>query len=204
MMAHTIYNDYWNRDRGNETRILEYPLNQDSWIIELGGYEGWFTEKAYNKFKCNILSVEPIFYDTLINKFKNFDKIRIECCGISDEEKEIDLFIDGDATSNYSKVSDNIKKIICHPIEYFIEKYNIEKINLVQINIEGEEYSLLEKWISSDILNRIQYIQVQYHDFVPNYIDRKKNIEKGLIDRDFENLWDYDIVFSSWVNKNFK
>ena len=203
MMAVTEYHDYWNRDNGNETRILNYPLNENSWIIELGGFEGWFTEKAYNKFNCNILSIEPVFCDALNNKFQNVEKVKIECLGISDEKKVISLFIDGDATTQYSQISNYTKEITCQPLEYFLEKYNIEKIDLIQVNIEGEEYPLLEKWITSDVLNRIHFLQIQYHDFVPDYRSRKEKIEKGLIERGFENVWDYDVVFTSWKNKNF-
>jgi hypothetical protein len=111
--------------------------------------------------------------------------------------------VEGDATSQYSVVSSKTMDITCYPIEYFLEKYKIDVVDLVQINIEGEEYPLLEKWIKSDVLNKIKYIQVQYHNFVDNYRERKQNIEQGLINRGFVNQWDYDIVFSSWKNTNF-
>ena len=143
-MAHTIYNDRWNQDNGNETRILNYPLNENSLILELGAFEGWITQKALNKFNCKIIAVEPIFCSSLQEKFKNEDKVIIECCGISDEEKNITLYVAGDATSQYTSVSQNEKQVICYPIEHFIEKHKIDVIDLVQINIEGEEYPLLE------------------------------------------------------------
>jgi len=202
-MSHTIYNDYWNRDKGNENLILNYPLNENSWIVELGGFEGWFTQKALDKFNCNILVVEPIYCEKLSKNFENTQNVIIECCGVSDVKKTIELYVDGDATSQYTKVSQNKIQVDCYPIEYFISKYNIEIIDLVQINVEGEEYPLLEKWITSDVLNKIKHIQVQYHDFVADYRNRKENIEKGLLERGFENSWDYDIVFSSWKNKKF-
>jgi FkbM family methyltransferase len=204
MMAHTIYNDKWNADNGNETRILNYPLDENSLILELGAFQGWFTQKAINKFNCNIIAVEPVFCSDLQEKFKNNNKVIIECCGISNIKKSVKLYIDGDATSQYSAVSNKTLEISCFPMEYFIEKHKIDIIDLVQVNIEGEEYSLLEKWITSDFLNKVKIIQVQYHDFVDNYRDRKQKIEQGLINRGFVNQWDYDIVFSSWKNTNFE
>lgn len=203
-MAHTIYNDKWNEDNGNETRILNYPLDENSLILELGAFQGWFTQKAIDKFNCNIIAVEPVFCLDLQEKFKNNNKVIIECCGISNIKKNVKLHIDGDATSQYSAVSNKTVEISCFPMEYFIEKHKIDIIDLVQVNIEGEEYSLLEKWITSDFLNKVKNIQVQYHDFVDNYRDRKQKIEQGLIDRGFVNQWDYDIVFSSWKNTNFE
>lgn len=202
-MAITVYHEYWFRDNGNETKIFNYPLNENSWIIELGGFDGSFTEKALNKFNCNILVVEPIFCENLHKKFENNNNVIIECCGVSDSHKQIDLFVAGDRTSQYTEVSSIKETITCYPIEYFLGKYKLGKIDLVQINIEGEEYPLLEKWINSDVLDNIQYIQVQYHDFVENFRERKTNIEKGLLAKGFVNQWDYDIVFSSWRNKKF-
>lgn len=205
MMAHTIHNHRWNVDDGNNTLITNYPLDEDSWVLELGGFEGWFTEKLTSKINCNIIVVEPIseFCKVIKQKFSNNPKIRVECVGISYEKRKTILKVNGDSTSEYMDVSSKVEEIECYPIEYFIEKYNVQFFDLVQMNIEGEEYQLLEKWIDTKILSRIKYLQVQYHEIPGGYEERKKKIENGLIENGFENVWDYDIVFTSWKNKKF-
>jgi len=53
---HTIHNDNWIGVNGNETLITNYPLTENSWVIEMGGYEGWWTNKMvkqHNKLRLN-------------------------------------------------------------------------------------------------------------------------------------------------------
>jgi len=201
-MSHTIYNDYWNRDDGNNKLILNYPLTKDSWILELGGYEGWFTEKAVSETESNILVLEPIpdFCEKIKYKFTINDRVKVECKGISNTRRNTMISVNADASSEHLDISSNKLEIELYPLEYFLEKYNITKIDLAQLNIEGEEYNLLENWISSGQINLIKYLQIQFHEIDEKSRDRKKEIEKGLISNGFINKWDYDIVFTSWEN----
>lgn len=89
-------NEKWNADRGDDTLIIDYPLNENSQVIELGGYHGLWTKRISEKFNCNILTIEPIpeFYNNMVNDFNyylknNRDKIKTENFGISTEEKEL-------------------------------------------------------------------------------------------------------------------
>ena len=42
----------WVQDKGDETHIINYPLNENSWVLELGGYKGIWTKRIFEKFKC--------------------------------------------------------------------------------------------------------------------------------------------------------
>jgi hypothetical protein len=84
-----------------------------------------------------------------------------------------------------------------------MSKHNINKVDLMQVNIEGEEYPLFEKWITSDILKNFQYIQIQFHRVGNDYEERRQNIHRGMENLGFELRWDYDYVFESWKNKNW-
>lgn len=200
----TIYHERWEKDRGNELLIDNYPLNENSWVIELGGYQGWWTNKIVSKYNPNILVVEPIknFCSTIKNNFQNNPKVLVECNGISTVQRKAFLQLDGDGTSEYVNGGGQKIEIDCFPIEYYLQKYKIEKIDLIQINIEGEEYPLLDNWIESEILDKIKFLQVQFH-FIGDYEKSMSKIKEGLEKRGFKNKWDYGIVFSSWENTNF-
>jgi len=43
----------WEDDNGDFTKILDYPIDENSQVIELGGYIGEWTEKLVNKFNPN-------------------------------------------------------------------------------------------------------------------------------------------------------
>jgi FkbM family methyltransferase len=198
----------WNADRGNDTLIIDYPLDENSQVIELGGYHGLWTKKISQKFNCNILTIEPIpeFYNKMINEFdyylkNNREKIKTENFGISTEEKELTFSVDGDATSAHLSSSNQIT-ITCHTLDHYLQKHNIEKVDLLQVNIEGEEYPLLEEWTKSGIINKVKYLQVQYHRYGDNYEARRNNIQENLKNLGFKLRYEYPFVWESWENTN--
>lgn len=202
---HTEHNDRWNKDNGNEFLVATYPLNEDSWVIELGGFKGEWTNKIVGKYKSNILVVEPIseFCEKISEIHGNNPKVRIENNGISTEERSTKLSFNGDASSEYLEQTEEKRDIKCYTLEQYLTKYNIQKVDLMQVNIEGEEYPLFEKWITSDVLKNFQYIQIQFHRVGEDYEDRRMKIHQGMENLGFELRWDYDYVFESWKNKNW-
>ena len=47
----------WDEDLGNLYLVANYPLNQDSWVIELGGYKGVWSNRIISDFDCKILII---------------------------------------------------------------------------------------------------------------------------------------------------
>lgn len=205
----SIHHERWRADRGDEILVLDYPLNENSQVIELGGYHGLWTKRVSGKFNCNVLVVEPIkeFYDKMINEFdyylkSNRHKIKTENSGISTEEKELEFAVDGDATSAYLH-STNTTKIKCFTLEHYLQKHNIDKVDLMQVNIEGEEYPLMQEWINNGIIKKIKYIQVQYHRMGEDYEKKHNDIQEGLKQSGFKMKWEYPFVWEAWENTNF-
>ena len=66
----------WFADKGDYTHNINYELDNDSIVIDLGGYHGLWTKKISQKFNCNILTIEPIpeFYNKMINEFDYYLK----------------------------------------------------------------------------------------------------------------------------------
>ena len=46
---------FWNLRRGDNTLSLDYPLNENSIVFDVGAYKGIFTEKVYNFFGSCLL-----------------------------------------------------------------------------------------------------------------------------------------------------
>lgn len=194
----------WRMDQGDETHIFNYPLNKNSFVIELGGFQGLWTRKIIEKFDCNILTVEPIpsFYNEMVQFLSIVpnQKLILENCGISTTNKQIELYVSGDASSAHQKVG-KPTIVNAYTLEYLLEKYKIQNVDLMQVNIEGEEYPLFENWITSDILKKFKFIQVQFHTFVENYSERRNKIQEGLKSLGFRNKYNYDFVWESWENE---
>jgi len=196
--------EMWERDRGDEIKIIDYPLDSNSQVIELGGFTGVWSKKIIDKFNPNLIIIEPIpqFVNELKYNFGNNPKVNIEGVAISTSNKTINLYVKGCATSETNIVSNRVISVESYDINYFISKYNLTKIDLIQINIECEEYPLLLNWIEIGFLKNVKYLQIQFHTFCENYEENYKQIFEGLQKNGFEINYKYDFVWESWVNKN--
>ena len=196
--------EMWERDRGDEIKIIDYPLDSTSQVIELGGFTGVWSKKIIEKFNPNLLIVEPVpqFVYELKRQFNNNPKVNIEESAISTSNKKINLYVKGSATSETIQVSDRQISVDCYDINYLISKYNLSKIDLIQVNIECEEYPLIMNWIETGFLKNVKYLQVQFHTFCENYEERYETIFQGLKKIGFEINYKYDFVWESWINKN--
>ena len=78
----------WFRDRGDYTHNINYDLNENSIIIDLGGYTGVWAQQMIEKYNPFVYIVEPVteFYDVLTKKFSNNSKVHSLNVGVSYEK----------------------------------------------------------------------------------------------------------------------
>jgi FkbM family methyltransferase len=194
----------WKSDDGDNTHIINYDLNENSIIIDLGGYQGIWAELLLKKIyplTPKIILIEPVpkFYDNLVSKFKDNNNVIVFNYGVStDNEEQIkDLYMSNDGSStNFNEGT--LMKIKTLPIDKILSDNNIDKVDLLQINIEGDEYSLMEYMIDNNIVNKFNNIQIQYHLGIENDRERREKIRDGLILNGFKNKFDYPFVWESW------
>lgn len=192
----------WFDDDGDNTLRIDYPLDKNSLVFDIGGYEGDFARKIYQKYNCNIFVFEPVkkFYDGMIKQFGTNKKIKIFNFGLSDEESEVLISVENDSSSIYTK-ADKKEKIILKSIVEFISLNKIEYINLMKINVEGGEYDILPCLIESKLVHKIENLQIQFHNFIPNAIKNRDKIRKALSET-HELTYEYYFVWENWKIKN--
>ena len=78
-----------------------------------------------------------------------------------------------------------------------LNKLKLEKVDLLKLNIEGEEYSLLESLIENNELKRFSDIQIQFHNFIDNAEQRRDFIRKTL-SKNFTLEYDFKFVWEGW------
>jgi hypothetical protein len=190
----------WFSSNGDNTFSVQHELNEDSYVVDLGAYTGVWADKIIKKYNPNIILLEsvPEFYNILVEKYKNNKKVHILNCGISDKNTTQKIYLDKDASSVYKK-TDNFIDIKMITIEKLFEIFSLNKIDLIQINIEGEEYSLLENLADLKYtIQKINSIQVQFHDFIENCQNRRNNIQNLLIENNFIKIYDFPFVWECW------
>jgi len=183
------------------TLRLEYDLNENSVVFDLGGYEGWFTDQISKKYNSNIYCFEPIpeFANKIKNRFHDNNKVKVFTEGISNESKSAIIYINNDASSVNSKNGTPLS-IKLTKMDLIMKEHNIQKIDLIKINIEGEEYPLMDYLIENKIHEKIQNIQVQFHRIGDNYQDRYNKIANNL-EKTHKLTYFYPFVWENWKIK---
>lgn len=193
----------WYRDKGDEYLRLEYNLNEDSIVFDIGGYVGDFAEKISKKFGCKIYLFEPSqsFYKKCLERFKNNKNILCFNYGVGNLNGDFVLSNDNEASSTKRKISDKEgEKIKIKKISNIIEEQRVNNIDLMKINIEGGEYDLLSFLINENLISKINNIQVQFHSFVPNAVKKREEIT-NLLKNTHKNDWSYYFVWENWSLK---
>jgi len=201
-MIRTIGNsEKWHADNGDFTHRLNYNLNQDSIVLDLGGHEGWFTEQINNKYKSKIFCFEPIkkFASQIELKFLNFNNIKIFPLAVSNKNGKDIIYYNDNSSSTHVITKDKIE-IDCITLDKIMVENNIDFIDLIKINIEGDEYSLLEYMIKNNLINMCNNIQVQFHVIIENYKMRYDYIRYEL-EKTHHLTYEYPFVWENWEKK---
>lgn len=194
----------WRKKNGDTTLRMDYPLNSGSVVFDLGGYQGDFSNSIYERYGCTVYLFEPvkIFYESCLERFKNNPKIHCYNFGLGAESGTFQISDDKDASSLYLNAKDNrnLELIEIESFNNFVEDNSIQQIDLIKINIEGGEFDVLPKIIDSNYINNIKYLQIQFHQFIPDSTTKRENIRKKLRDTHDES-WCFPFVWESWTRK---
>lgn len=191
-------NKLWFRDHGNETLRLDYDgLNQDSLVLDLGGYRGQWASDIFAKYLSNIHVFEPIpvYADLIERRFKKNDKIHVHRFGLSNRSAVIPITVKEDASSHIRAARGLPVQVI--DIVDCLKELEIEEVDLIKINIEGAEYDLLDRLLEANLIRRFKNIQIQFHDFVNNASERMRAIQEHLA-KTHSLTYQYRFVFENW------
>jgi FkbM family methyltransferase len=193
--------DKWFEDRGDKTLRLNYDLDENSVVFDLGGYEGQWTSDIFAKYCCWIDVFEPVddFAQQIAERFRRNQKIRVHNYGLADENKTARLALSQDGSSAF-KDGGQVTEIKLIRAQEFFTSHNISHIDLMKINIEGGEYELLEHLIESGLIKKVSNVQVQFHDFVPDAGRKMRRIQEEL-EKTHRLTYQYLFVWENWALK---
>ena len=198
-MTNSVEITKWFRDNGDYTHNINYDLTENSVIMDLGGYTGVWAQQMIEKYNPNVYILEPVtkFYEGMVTRFSNNDKVHLMNVGIGVEDKDGVIFMSGDGTSSNLANGESIN-VSFNTIDTVLEKWGLNEVDLIQINIEGDEYPLLEQMLLTGSINKFKNIQIQFHLGIENDVERRNKIRDGLIENGFKNKFDYPFVWESW------
>jgi FkbM family methyltransferase len=195
-----IQAEHWFRDQGDETLRLDYPLTSESIVFDLGGYHGDFAEAIYNKFGCKVYIFEPVeeFYKQCVARFEGNPKINCFNYGLSSKNEWLDIALAENASSFISQnIDGEMQRVELRSVTDCIEELSINNIDLMKINIEGGEFEVLPSLLESGDIKKINFIQIQFHNFVES-AERKRNSIRNELRSTHKEMWNYEFVWECW------
>lgn len=193
----------WFKDKGDETLRLDYPLTKESIVFDLGGYHGDFAAAIHERYGCKVYIFEPVpeFYQKCVTRFLGNQKIVCLNYGLSSADSWLDIGMAENASSFASPHAKGaMQRVQVRSVVECIRDLGIDRIDLMKINIEGGEFDVVPAIIESGDIRKVQYLQVQFHNFVDHAAKRRAAIRTQLANTHTE-MWNYDFVWESWKLK---
>jgi|SRR5579859_906269 len=191
----------WFRDQGDKTLRVEYDLNENSVVFDLGGYEGQWSSDIFARYCCSIHIFEPAedFALRIRSRFSRNRAIVVHSFGLSNETTRTQIYLNKDATSIFKATSEP-EDILLVKASDFLAESKIVSIDLMKINIEGGEYDLLDHLIDTGLVTNIGNIQVQFHDFVTD-AERRMTVIQAKLKQTHRLTYQYPFVWENWKVK---
>ena len=192
--------EYLRENRKHDFRH-RYDILPGDIVFDLGAHKGDWSKQIKSLYPgCEIHCFEllTLYYEDLLEQFMGCDNVTVNSFGLSSCDSVINISADGLSSSAVRHNSDSlcyIGKLMSFE-EYTVSK-SINKIKLLKINIEGGEYDLLESLVGTQRISQIENIQIQFHNYGPEYIIRKDKIRQNLSKTHYLT-YDYAWTFENW------
>ncbi|MBH98933.1 MAG: hypothetical protein CMM56_10850 [Rhodospirillaceae bacterium] len=189
----------WWTDGGDERFRYNYDLSSDDYVMDLGGYEGTWSESIKKKFGCRIAIFEPVkpFALAIKDKFSKEPDVEVYQYGLGGSSRKEKIYLWGAGTSTFRKRGE-AEEIRIVDIKQWFSDQNIRFVHLMKINIEGGEFELLERLIQTGLISRIKNIQVQFHNIAVESTKRMEKIHQGMY-KTHQPTFQYKFVWENWV-----
>lgn len=193
----------FNNDKGVLNYQLNYELNENSLVLDLGGYIGEWSGQIYANYNCNIFLFEPHpdFFRAVKNRFNKNEKIKLFQFGLGNKNLKAQLSSNEFESSIYINRNDsNLIEINIKRFDEVMMELGVKKIDLIKINIEGGEYDLLDHILETGFVENIENLQIQFHNFVENSDSRMEAIQTKL-SQTHKPTYQYKYVWENWKRK---
>mgnify|MGYP001569725315 CR=1 FL=1 len=204
----THVEEKWSQSQ-HHSLLTTYNLDENSIIFDLGGYVGDWSQEMSDKYKCNIYIFEPVkeFYNIIVERFKDNDKVKIFNFGLSDEDILLEISVNKNQSSFYINKTNKLELAkVCNVVTYLCDNVELKdkQIDVMKINIEGSEYPLLLSLLQDPIRTKVKNYQIQFHEFVPNYLDLYLKIQDLFLSNNYNHTYKYPFVWENFQKNNEK
>ena len=172
-----------------DARAIDWPLNEQSIVVEVGGYTGRWALQIAERYHCRLEVFEPQPWAAAVcaEVLRPYNASVLPWgVGVRDEE----LPMGGWETDGCSfvKAADGQTCKLAEASQVLPPH-----IDLMLMNIEGYEYTLLPHMLDCGILP--DRLMVQFHEYDPTATGR---LFARLADAGYRVVWTYGLVLTAW------
>lgn len=190
-----------------EEQRYEYPLNEDSVVLDVGAYEGTFAREIVRRYNCYVLMFEPIReYARKLHVLES-EKVRVYDIALGAEDRRnvpMAKCKDWSSIHRMDVEAVDIELVDVKDVRAIFDSLRSTgaagAVDLMKINIEGGEYDLLDRMLECDLLHRVKHLQVQFHEVGAGRLGaevRRQSI-LGRLAVTHELEWCTPFVWESW------
>ena len=191
----------WRADKGDYTVRLNYPLNENSVVVDAGGFMGEWADEIHRRYKSAVYIFEPVdeFYNSMVQKFDGNEKIKVFKFGLSNRNETLEIYHSKDGSSVYGG-GKGTETIQLRDFREVYKELNLSHVDLLKINIEGGEFDLMDGIIESDLQKSIDNFQIQYHRFIKGCVERRDKI-RSVLGCTHRETYNYEFIWENWKLK---
>jgi FkbM family methyltransferase len=173
-----------------EEMRYEYPLKPDDLVIDVGGYEGKFSNEIRRRYGCRVWCFEPVFCESIKEHLD--PAVRLFENGLGDGEYTTEMHIKGDSTGAWADGDPRLVRVLD------AVKVISEPVALLKLNCEGGEFEILRALLDRGDVRLIENIQVQFHPIFPDAEERWQRIRECLLET-------HELTYDApWCWENYK
>lgn len=190
------------------------PLDKNSTVIDVGGGSGYWAYNIFCRYSPKLLRIyepDPRKCAQLTEAFRGaHPQIQIETAALGKHSEHLELFNYGDRSCIPLASKAHLKINAIPPLRVpVLDAYEAliqdGLIHLMELNCEGSEYDILDRLIDTDLIPRIQKLQIQFHDnqgalAILDHAERRSLIQRRLCNTHQQDFC-FDYVWESWTLK---
>ena len=180
-----------------DTRALDWPLTEQSTVVEVGGYCGRWALQIAERYHPRLFVFEPQPWAHAVCQAVLGDAAKVCNYGLGPDYGTLPMGnweTDGCSFVNVGAGATSEGQI-CE-LELTFKRLEIDQIDLMLMNIEGYEYTLLPYMLDKGILPR--RLMVQYHLFGDPYGLIMAGHWQRLEELGYKIAWTYGIMLTAW------
>ena len=188
------------RHGGSELLVSKFALTSHDWIVDAGGFRGEWTDEMLRRYGANALIFEPNppYAARLRDRYKSNDRVEVIEAALSDQVGQMALSLCDEGSSLFDAESGSAAvDVRLVDISQLIEERFPDGLGCLKLNVEGAEYEILEKLLTTGQVGSIRSVLVQFHKGLPNYIRRREQIQMRL-SKTHRKIFDFPFVWELW------